>query len=420
VNQLTPYINKLKQRINSFDDSFPFENNDLDEMDRILRDYLSIEEMRSAGAFFTGRELAEKAISSFLIEITPSSVVLDPTCGTGNLLIECSRRLKIEEKLSDTLKSWGKILRGYDLYDVFIEASKLRIIIDALYRGAIKDCNIDEALGYLVHLKVKNAMEVTSVELSDVTHAIMNPPFTSWNSPQKNYWKKGKVNSAGVIFDHFIRMFPINCNISIILPDVLRSGSRYHDFRAFISSQMNAKCRIWGKFNFQTDVDVFILSGIKEFDCKKPLDWYTKIDQYTPLSKYFHVRIGPLVAYRDSKTGTNYPYFHPKNSPIWCTITIATEYRCFEGRVLDPPFILIKRTSSPSDKYRASATIINIDGPVAVENHMIVLIPKNGKLSECKKLLKILKSEKTNIFLNDRSRMRHLTVGVVKDIPVSW
>ncbi|MBE5203953.1 N-6 DNA methylase [Pectobacterium sp. FL60-S17] len=420
MNQLAPYNNKLKQSIDSFKENKSFSNIDLDSMDSVLRDLLSIEVMRQAGAFFTGRKLATEAISSFPLEITSKSVILDPTCGAGNLLVECSRKLKVEEKLSDTLRLWGNILRGYDLYDEFVEASKLRIITEALSRGAIKDCPLDEALGYLRHFKVKDAMDVTIDELCDVTHAIMNPPFIGWDSPQENYWKKGKVNSAGVIFDHFIRLLPVNCNISIILPDVLRSGSRYHDFRTFISSEMNAKCRVWGRFNDQTDVDVFILSGTKGNFYKKSIGWYTDLGKYTKLSEYFHVRVGPLVAYRDPDSGPKYPYFHPKNSPVWCTITVATEYRCFEGVVLTPPFILIKRTSSPSDRYRASGTIININEPVAVENHMIILMPKSGKLFDCKKLLKVLKLERTNDFLNDRARMRHLTVGVVKDIPLSW
>ncbi|HIB8922266.1 TPA: N-6 DNA methylase, partial [Morganella morganii] len=136
------------------------------------------------------------------------------------------------------------------------------------------------------------------------------------------------------------------------------------------------------------------------------------------LSKLFDVRIGPLVAYRDPQEGNNYPYFHAKNSIAWSEISTATEFRKFSGKVIFPPFILIKRTSSPSDKYRASATLINLSEPVAVENHMIVLIPKTGKLSDCRKVMTILKSKKTNQFLNSRARMRHLTVNSVKDIPI--
>jgi hypothetical protein len=82
-----------------------------------------------------------------------------------------------------------------------------------------------------------------------------------------------------------------------------------------------------------------------------------------------------------------------------------------------PPFVVIRRTSSPSDKFRASGTIIAGKKAVAVENHLIVIRPKNSTLKDCNELLKLLKSEQTNNFLNERMRCRHLTVGIVKKIP---
>ncbi len=55
---------------------------------------------------------------------------------------------------------------------------------------------------------------------------------------------------------------------------------------------------------------------------------------------------------------------------------------------------------------------------VAVENHMIIIKPKSNSIGECKKLMKILRSKSTNEFLNSRIRLRHLTVQVIKDIPL--
>jgi len=117
--------------------------------------------------------------------------------------------------------------------------------------------------------------------------------------------------------------------------------------------------------------------------------------------------------------GSEYPYFHSKNTPGWEVLEDISETRRFQGKVISPPFVIIKRTSSPGDKYRATATIINLKSMVAVENHLIVIKPKNNSLAECKKLLKILRAEKTNDFLNKRIRLRHLTVQVIKDIPIN-
>jgi hypothetical protein len=389
---------------------------DLDAFDSVLREYLTIDEMREAGSFFTGQSLASETVSAFSVPITFGSVVLDPTCGAGNLLIECSRKLGVETTLSATLKRWGKVLWGFDIYAHFIEASKLRLVVEALNRGVKQDCDLEDAIELLPQIRVQDAQKVDSKALQRVTHAIMNPPFTIGPSPKENYWKDGKVNSAGVMFDKYLRLLPRSCNISAILPEVLRSGSRYQPFREFVSSQMSAVCSVWGRFNSKTDVDVFILSG-SSIETSKLICWYKHQEESSRILDYFDVRTGPLVAYRDPEKGTEYPYFYPKNCPNWESLTKATEFRCYSGKAIMPPFIVVKRTSSPSDRFRASATLINLKEPVAIENHMIVIKPKNGKVSICKKLLLTLKSNETNEFLNERIRLRHLTVGVIKDIP---
>ncbi|HAU5563332.1 TPA: SAM-dependent DNA methyltransferase [Serratia fonticola] len=388
----------------------------LDDIDTVLRKLLTIDEMREAGTFFTGQALASKTISSFLKPVTINSVVLDPTCGAGNLLIEASRCLDVKPYLSDTIREWGKVLWGFDINPHFIEATKIRIVIEAINRGVEQDCNLREAFELLPNIYARNALEVNEGDLFQVTHVAMNPPFTLWPSPNENYWKKGNVNAAGIILDKYIRNLPISCQISAVLPDVLRSGSRYSGFRKFASSSMDASISVWGKFNSKTDVDVFLLSGFK-CESRSPLYWHKACSVNNTISDYFDVRTGPLVAYRDPEDGPEYAYFHPKNCPKWVVVNSVSERRKFKGKALQPPFVVIKRTSSPSDRSRASATIINLKELVAIENHMIVVTPKDGKLNSCEQLLKILQNSKTNDFINERIRLRHLTVGVVKDIP---
>lgn len=391
---------------------------DLDEIDKVLRDSFSIEHMRESGTFFTGLELATKTLDLFPEPIGSKSVIMDPTCGAGNLLVLCSRRLKVYPKLTQTLSIWGEQLRGYDLYDSFIEVAKLRIIIDALNRGAKMDCDISVALNLLPNLKARNALEIIKDDLENLTHIIMNPPFILSSSPEDHYWKRGKVNSAGIFIDKYVRLLPSNCSISAILPDVLRSGSRYADFRKYVECNLVGHCNIWGRFNKKTDVDVFILSGKINHNTENKIAWSLDLGFYKQLSSKYDVRVGPLVAYRDPQSGEEHPYFHPKNSPAWEVVTKLTETRKFAGKLIHPPFVVVKRTSSPSDKFRASATIINLDVPVAIENHMIIIKPKDSTLKACLKLLKILKAPKTNDFLNNKIRTRHLTVEVVKKIPI--
>lgn len=367
MDQLSTHNQSLRYLIDNVTQESISSIVDLDSIDTVLRQCLPLEQMREAGSFFTGQHLATKVINSFEKAITSNSRVLDPTCGAGNLLIECSRKLGVCETLSETLAEWCEVLWGYDIHDSFIEASKLRLIIEALNRGVQKDCSVEQAMSYFINIKVKDALLVTKDDLIDITHVAMNPPFSIWKSPNKNYWKQGKINAAGIVFDLFLRNLPKECVVVAILPEVLRSGSRYNLFRNFCSLNICAKCIPWGRFNTKTDVDVFILAGhIMDFETPNSIMWQDELGVYQSLSSKFNVCIGPLVAYRDIQAGSEYPYFHSKNTPGWEIIEDFRETRKFQGKVISPPFILVKRTSSPGDRYRATATIINLKSMISI------------------------------------------------------
>ena len=89
----------------------------------------------------------------------------------------------------------------------------------------------------------------------------------------------------------------------------------------------------------------------------------------------------------------------------------------YEGKVFTPPFVVIRRTSSPKDKNRAVPTLITQSGTYAVENHLFILNPKDNKIVTCKNLVKRLKDARTNIWLNNNIRCRHLTKKSILDIP---
>src|SRR5690606_37489590 len=103
-----------------------------------------------------------------------------------------------------------------------------------------KDCSIDQAISYLKNIKIQDALLVDKNDLKNISHVVMNPPFSIWQSPNKYYWKSGKINAAGVVFDLFLRILPKGCSLVAILPDVLRSGSRYNLFRDFCSLNLQA------------------------------------------------------------------------------------------------------------------------------------------------------------------------------------
>jgi hypothetical protein len=78
---------------------------------------------------------------------------------------------------------------------------------------------------------------------------------------------------------------------------------------------------------------------------------------------------------------------------------------------------VIRRTSRPGDNFRAIGSIINLKEKVAVENHFIVLQPKDSTLNTCKRAMKVISSKKTTRWLNKRIRCRHLTVSSLKELP---
>ncbi len=91
--------------------------------------------VRSEGAFFTGKRLARRALSAAMSTITEDSVILDPACGVGDLLIECARHLPVATGFNRTLKVWGNRLIGRDLQREFVQAAKIRLAMTALDRG---------------------------------------------------------------------------------------------------------------------------------------------------------------------------------------------------------------------------------------------------------------------------------------------
>ncbi len=65
---------------------------------------------------------------------------------------------------------------------------------------------------------------------------IMNPPFGYTSAPDGCYWARGRVNAAAIFVEKAIRDSREGTRIAAILPDVLRSGTRYQRWRNVIST----------------------------------------------------------------------------------------------------------------------------------------------------------------------------------------
>jgi len=336
-------------------------------------------------------------------------------------LLTCADFLPITSDLIETLHHWGNNLIGSDIQPEFINATKTRLSLLALLKGAVDNQTISKELNCAFpQIKQRNGLTDKEV-FNKATHIVINPPFTMIETPQECSWTSGKVNSAAVFLEICVNNAQIGTNLVAILPDVLRSGSRYKKWRDLIQEKVRTqRIEIYGRFDRFTDVDVFILDGIISSNNKDNGQniWFEKTQEVTrKIGDYFELSVGSVVPHRDPCKGSKFPFITSRKILAWSVVDNFKEYRRFSGRTFDPPFVAVKRTSSPSDKNRAVGSIIIGSKSIAVENHIIVLKPKNNSMTKCENLLKVLQNPKTNKWLNQRMRCRHLTISALNDIP---
>ena len=388
-----------------------------------LRDTIDLVTRKSTGAFFSGTDLSDELVSTFTKPISEDSRILDPACGSGDLLLACSRRLPIADSLADTLEAWGQQLYGLDLYPEFISATRARLVLAAALRG-----RWDASLGladiesWFPGIRVGDGLAIPK-DLGRATHVVLNPPFNLVQTPQGVEWSSGQVSAAAVFVHHVMAACEEGTSIAAILPDVLRSGTRYAKWRDHISRQAAVRrVSIWGIFDPWADVDVFLLEALNRNG-----SFETSIAAWTgpkalevkdTLSSIAKVSVGSLVPHRHSNRGQWHPYLHALGLAKWEKVNVAgLPKKRFNGTVFSPPFVAVRRTSRPGDSGRAIGTVILGDRPVAVENHLIVVSPKDASLDTCQQILNLLQSDATDVWLDRRIRCRHLTVGALKELP---
>lgn len=386
-----------------------------------LRRRVSLDHRQRIGAFFTSEALRKLTIPTSFFEGN-NGLVWDPACGAGDLLIRAAEALPATLNLATTLSAWGEQLSGNDIEPVFIRAAKARLVLAAYLRGARRQSGGRLSLR-LVFPKIRVRDSLVSHPSFVPTRIILNPPFISINQQTKPGWGAGSVSAAAVFIDKCLQIAAPGALIAAILPDVLRTGSRYERWRAEVQrlAEINS-LHVYGSFDPQADVDVFILQlqvrSVHQQSVIGEDPWgISKTHKGITLGDYCTVTVGPVVPHRHKSTGQDLPYIHAKEAPQWGVMEHITTRRQFAGTTSQPPFVVIRRTSSPSDKFRAVGTLVVCDERVAVENHLLICQPKDGSLATCQKIMEVLYADTTNEWLNSRIRCRHLTVSSVKDIP---
>ncbi|MCM2496033.1 SAM-dependent methyltransferase [Burkholderia glumae] len=378
------------------------------------------------GIFFSGHVLAERAATYLKEQIASGHAVYDPTCGAGDLLIQAAKMMPIRSSVHETLQDWGARLYGTDLHEVFVETARRRLTLLALYRHGSSQATVSLVNGlrnYFPGLRVGDYLSSDCRPPAPCCY-LMNPPFVTELAPGWVTWSTGRIQMAGAFLELAIRNALPGEHISAILPDVLRSGTRYARWRDAIAALAEVSLvEPYGRFDSATDVDVFVVHIVKPegsgHQCARwPSIKRKALPARVPLSNLASVSVGAVVPHRHGNRGPWRCYLAVANAPAFGETTVRLKRR-FSGTVVTPPFLVVRRTSNPSDKDRLITTIVVGDEPVAVENHLIVIKPHGESVAECRKIAKALSDTAARQWLDETIRCRHLTTKVLKDIPLS-
>ena len=424
MNELLPYVQELEQQIHKQRLSCEQWKRWCEESlnsgpAHQLRQAAELYVQKAHGAFFTSPELADRAAQALGVSANEPHVYLDPTCGAGDLLLAVARRMKLESTVSATLALWGKHLIGCDISSAFVRTTRARVAMLAMIRSGIRESLTPRDLCELLpSITTANVLDCPAI-FAQCDRIIMNPPFLPMKISGDCIWASGVTNSAARFAESAIANGNIGTRMVAILPDVVRSGARYHRWREMVNRYVTIdKIEPYGTFDKNTDVDVFLLRAtVRNGPIRHSVKWTQISNSEDTVSVRFEIHVGAVVPHRDPQVGVERPYIDVGSLAPWSTKLRILETRRFSGRVFRPPFVAIRRTSSPSDRSRAVGTIVADTQDVAVENHLIVCLPYDHSIESCQELVARLRCSKTDHWLNGRIRCRHLTVGSVRELP---
>lgn len=387
-----------------------------DETNRAINALLGRDDRKNDGIFFSGAAWAARLIDA--LPPGPFKRFVDPSCGVGDLLLEAARRLPLGQNLSSTLGIWSQAFHGMDLHAPLAHMawSRLQALAMYLHNAESGDrmplfVDTDATFGQL------NSLE-ESWGLMPGDCVLMNPPYNPVISPEWSVTSRGRVTAAALFLERAVTTAPPGTVIAALLPEVIRSGTRFEKLRNLVKQ----RCEIHvfspqGRFSSEADIDIFIISATVRERAIEP----TSITDQDPCKKTLEdiasIHVGSIVPHRAASSKSRRAYIDVDGAPMWSEVW-PSEQRKFYGRSFDPPFVVIRRTSGPSDKERARATIVRGSSPVIVENHLLVVKPIKSTLRNCRYIMSILRDSRTTDWLNEQLRCRHLTVKIMKLLPL--
>lgn len=381
--------------------------------------------VRSAdGIFFSGKVLAEYVAERLTKKLEKGCTIADPACGAGDLLLACARRFPKNQDFVSAVEKWGTQIVGIDIHESFAEAARARLTLLA----ANKNKNgLKDLLPAPLFSGIRQGSYFDNVApVGEVDCVVMNPPFCTVKAPSDCNWASGTVQLAGLFVSTVLKNAKPGQEVVAVLPDVLRSGTRYARWRKEIAAASDVKhIHVHGRFDEKTDVDVFVIHLVKTttYLPDRLVNWQKQEEDkagedVVRTRDYFSVSVGAYVPFRAKADDPSVTYLCVKDALPDGEVNPVGVCN-FGGTLHHPPFVVIRRTSNPGDPRRVIPTLVMGSGPMAVENHLIVLRPLDKKLKSCRKLMRVLKLPYVDVWMNAAIRCRHLTTSIVKNLPLN-
>lgn len=374
---------------------------------------------RTAGTFFTGSALRTRVVARYRAAIAAGVHTIDPACGLGDLLLAAADQLPASWSSSRRVAHVRNHLHGRDLHAPLVEVAAARLAVWSALAGK-SDVSPEHS-----PVLVGNAF-ADDLDWDRFGLILLNPPYAT-ERIEATDWGEGHVTAAAPFTLNIVRRARPGARIAAILPDVLRSGARYNRWRSEIERRADlVSIDVVGLFDKWTDVDVFVahLRRHGSRRSRRQISWFSAVDPGTPkLGDQATLAVGDVVPHRDVPSGPESPYLTVDALPAWATTLQTPLTVCHAGRLHEPPFVVLRRTSAPTrtpGAIRARAAVYAGPGPVAVENHLIVVRPMDGELESCMRLWSAFQRPEVTTWLDQRLRLRHLTVTALRDLPLAF
>jgi hypothetical protein len=388
---------------------------------RVFRSTVTASQRKRTGAFFTGETIARSAVARWRSVNLCRGRIYDPAVGTGDLLLPIAAKLGCDRSLPATLERWSDKLSGCDINSVLVRAARARLVLAATVVSGRRPVQRRASLDALFPMLECASGLADNAVLRTASHVVLNPPFVPGRVADDCRWATGRRSLAAVFLDHVLQSAAPGTRVSAVLPDSLRIGPQYRHWRAAVLSRGRDVCALpLGAFA-DADVHVFLLRLIVGIErpgaSSDPWHWPTRISNAgNALGDRCHVRVGPYVPHRD-RAGNWHPLLDVSHAPPGGCAERTAPRRRFTGPFERPPFVVVRRTSSPHDHKRVVATLVHRGAPRIVENHLLIIRPREGGVAACKEVMRVLDDPRTDPWINDRTGCRHLTVGVIRDLP---